>query len=214
MNYQMKADKNRLQIFHEGRKRRVFVGELIYDKEQNRYELIYDKSYTRSMSAIPIGPDLDLFKLNNVSDKGKLFSSFLDRIPDKSNPAYQDYCKAQKISPDEKDPIILLGTIGKRGPSSFVFEFVYSSEFNPCDIVKLREQLQLSQHDFSEAFDISKSTLQRIEAKKSYDLNTLKRIQILLEFPEVALWQLKQTGSRVHKDVLSKLIQYFVHERP
>lgn len=40
-------------------------------------------------------------------------------------------------------------------------------------------------------------------------INTLKRIQILLEFPEVALWQLKQTGSRVHKDVLSKLILHF-----
>ncbi len=213
MNYQIKAANNRLQIFHEGRKRRVFVGELIYDKKQDRYELIYDKNYTRSKSAIPIGPDLDLFKLNHVSGKGKLFSSFLDRIPDKSNPAYKDYCKTQKISLDEKDPIILLGTIGKRGPSSFIFEFVYSSEFNSCDIVKLREQLQISQHDFSEAFDISKTTLQRIEAEKSYDLNTLKRIQILLEFPEVALWQLKQTGSRVHKDVLNKLIRYYEKNR-
>ena len=213
MNDQIKADKNRLQIFHEGRKRRVFVGELIYDKEHDRYELIYDKNYTHSKSAIPIGPDLDLFKLNHVSEKGKLFASLLDRIPDKSNPAYKDYCKTQKISLDEKNPIILLGTIGKRGPSSFVFEFVYSSAFNPCDIVKSREQLEISQHDFSEAFDISKTTLQRIEAEKSYDLNTLKRIQILLEFPEVALWQLKQTGSRVHKDVLNKLIQYFEKDR-
>lgn len=156
-----------------------------------------------------LGRSLILFKLNHLSETGKLFSSFIDRIPDKSNPAYKDYCKAQRISFDEKNPIILLGTIGKRGPSSFIFEFVYSSEFNPCDIVKLREQLQISQHDFAEAFDISKTTLQRIESEKSYDLNTLKRIQILLEFPEVALWQLKQTGSRVHKDVLSKLIVYF-----
>lgn len=61
MNYQIKADENRLQIFHEGRKRRVFVGELIYDKEQNKYELIYDKSYAHSKSAIPIGPELDSF---------------------------------------------------------------------------------------------------------------------------------------------------------
>jgi len=59
------------------------------------------------------------------------------------------------------------------------------------------------------ALDISKTTLQRIEAGISHDLNTLKYMQILLKFPEVALWQLKQTGNRVHKDVVVKLIKYF-----
>jgi len=210
MNFSIKPDKNRLQIFHEGRKRRVFVGELIYDKEKDKYELIYDKTYARSKNAIPISPDLSLFKLRHQSKNGKLFSSFIDRIPEKSNPAYVDYCKAQGISPNERNPIILLGSIGKRGPSSFIFEPVYSSEFDPAAITKLREQLQITQHDLAEALDISKATLQRIESGASRDLNTLKRIQILFEFPNVALWQLKQTGCRVHKDVLAKLIMYFM----
>lgn len=208
MNYLTK-DENRLKIFHESRKRRILVGELIYDKENDRYELIYNKNYAHSKNAIPISPDLNLFKLRHQSDKGKLFSSFIDRIPDKSNPAYNDYCKAQGISPAEKNPIILLGSIGKRGPSSFIFEPVYYSEFDTSDIISLREQLQITQHDLAKAFDISQTTLQRIEAGVSSDLNTLKYMQILLKFPEVALWQLKQTGNQVHKDVLTKLIKYF-----
>jgi HipA-like protein len=209
MNSLTKPLADRLNIFHESRKRRVLVGELIYDNKNDTYEFIYDKNYAHSKKAIPISPDLSLFKLRHQSEKGKLFPSFIDRIPDKSNPAYDDYCKAQGISSDEKNPIILLGTIGKRGPSGFIFELVYSNEFDARDIISLREQLHISQYDLATAFDISKTTLQRIESGISKDLNTLKYLQILLNFPEVALWQLKQTGSHVHRDVLSKLITHF-----
>jgi hypothetical protein len=50
---------------------------------------------------------------------------------------------------------------------------------------------------------------QRIESGESHDINTLKLLQIMFKFPEVALWQLKQTGGRVHKDVREKLEKYF-----
>lgn len=209
MNLKIKLDKTRLQIFHEGKKRRIFVGELIYIKEKDRYALIYNKKYTLSNNAIPISPHLSLFKLRHLSKKGELFPTFMDRIPVKSNPAYNNYCQSQGISPDETNPIILLGTIGKRGPSSFIFEPIYQDKFSPADISNLREELQISQHDLAEVFDISHVTLQRIESGKSRDPNTLKFLQILLEFPEVALWQLKQTGGRVHRDVFAKLINYF-----
>jgi HipA-like protein len=209
MNYPVKLNKYRLNIFHEGRKRRILVGELIYDKEKNRYELIYDKKYAHSKNAIPISPDLDLFKLHHRSEKGKLFPAFIDRIPDKSNPAYNDYCEALGVATTEKNPIILLGAIGKRGPSSFVFEPVYSSKFDTKDIIKLREQLKITQHDLAKAFAISLTTLQRIEAGTSHDFNTLKYMEILFTFPEVALWQLKQTGNQIHKDVLGKLLEHF-----
>lgn len=209
MKLKIKPDENRLQVFHEGRKRRIFVGELIYVKDKDRFELIYDKDYTLSSNAIPISPDLSLFKLRHQSKKGELFPVFIDRIPVKSNPAYKDYCLSQGISPNETNPIILLGTIGRRGPSSFVFESVYHDAFNPVEITNLRELLEISQHDLAEAFDISKPTLQRIESGASQDPNTLKRLQILFEFPDVALWQLKQTGGRLHREVLAKLIKYF-----
>lgn len=209
MKYQIKLHESRLQIFHETKKRRVFVGELTYDKKKDIYELIYDKNYANSISAIPISPDLNLFKLHHQSKKGKLFPSFIDRIPDRSNPAYKDYCKAQGISSNENNPIILLGTIGKRGPSSFIFEPVYYTTFNPSSIKDLREKLRITQQDIALVFDINQRTLQRIEKGTSQDPNTLKHLQIILTFPDVAIWQLKQTGSRVHKDVLTKLIKYF-----
>jgi len=206
-NLELRQD--RLDIFHEGRKRRIFVGELRYDKEKEIYELIYNESYAYSDPAIPVGPELDLFKLRHQSEKGKLFKSLLDRIPSKDNPAYQDYCVSQGISPHEKNPIILLGTIGKRGPSSFIFEPVYVNKFSSKDIKKLRNKIGLTQHDLAVALDISIVTLARIETDKSYDLNTLRRIQVFFDFPDVALWQLKQTGGGLHSEILAKLIQYF-----
>ncbi len=72
-----------------------------------------------------------------------------------------------------------------------------------------REQLDISQHDVGFAFDISKVTLQRIEDGKSVDHNTLKRLEILFYFPEVARWQLKQSGGKVHRNALVKLLRYF-----
>jgi DNA-binding XRE family transcriptional regulator len=209
MNFALKTDPHRLQVFHEGRKRRTFVGELIYSKEKDRYEFTYNRKYTLSRNAIPVGPDLNLFKLHHVSKRGEIFKSIHDRIPDKSNPAYADYCLSQGISPNEKNLILLLGTIAHRGPSSFIFEPVYKDDFNVSDIKKLREELQITQHDFAEAFDINQQTLQRMESGASQDLNTLKRIQILLNFPEVALWQLKKSSARVHSSVSSRLIRHF-----
>ena len=68
----------------------------------------------------------------------------------------------------------MLGTIGKRGPSNFIFEPVYHGEFELSDVIRLREELNITQNDMAKAFDISKTTLQRMEAGVSYDLNTLR----------------------------------------
>jgi len=209
MQDNLKLSQDRLKIFHEGRKRRVFVGELIYSKEHENYELIYDESYAYSDTAIPLGPELDLFKLHHRSEKGKLFKSLLDRIPSKENPAYKDYCASQGISQDEQNPIILLGSIGKRGPSSFIFEPVYYSSFAKEDIKKLRNETGLTQHDLAKVLDISIATLARLEAGTSHDANTIKRIEIFFEFPEVALWELKKTGGWLHREVLAKLYNHF-----
>src|SRR2546428_10963427 len=110
-----------MDVYTEGRKRRLYVGDLSYSVEGDKYRFEYDESYLHSPSAIQLGPDLALDKKIHVSEPGKLFLSFADRLPDPSNPAYQEYCVSQGISVDEKNPIILLGTIGRRGPSTFVF---------------------------------------------------------------------------------------------
>lgn len=209
MQDNLKPCKDKLNIFHEGRKRRIFVGELIYSKEQGVYELIYDETYAYSDTAIPLGPELELFRLRHRSEKEKLFKSLLDRIPSKENPAYKDYCASQGISPDEQNPIILLGSIGKRGPSSFIFEPVYYSSFTKEDIKKIRNEIGLTQHDLANILDISIATLARIEIGTSHDTNTIKRIEIFFKFPAVALWELKQTGGWLHSKVLAKLYHYF-----
>lgn len=150
----IKPDETRLSVYHEGRKRRIFVGELKYLKEQDQYTFTYDKIYAHSKRAIPLSPELDLFKLKHVSAQGKLFLAFQDRIPSRENPAYEDYCISQGISVDENNPIILLGFIGHRGPSSFIFEPVYDVDFSTEDIKTLRKTLNLSQHDFAKGIAV------------------------------------------------------------
>ncbi|MCM2281749.1 MAG: HipA N-terminal domain-containing protein [Bdellovibrionaceae bacterium] len=189
------------------------MGELSYDKDRDQYQFVYDSKYTKSPKAIPIGPDLSLFKKSQWSEKGKIFPSFTDRIPSRSNPAYEEYCRSQGISVSERNPIVLLGTIGRRGPSSFVFEPVVINDFTFTDIIRFRKVTGLSRHEMAMAFDLNEPTLQRVETGKSADLNTMKRIQIYLEFPEVALWQLESAGRKISNETLARLTDYFQNAR-
>jgi hypothetical protein len=204
----LQKDTEKLDVFSEGRKRRIYVGRLTYSTEKEHYEFCYDLRYSNSKKAIPLGPELDLFKKIHVSKK-KLFPSLADRIPSKSNPAYEEYCRSQGISETERNPIILLGTIGRRGPSTFVFEPVFSSSFSSLDIIRFRKQLTLSRNEFSLAFDFNEQTVHRVETNKSADLNLIRRAEIYFSFPDVALWQLRMTGSRIHQKTLEKLLDHF-----
>ncbi len=209
MKYALKVDPNKLYIYHETQKRKIYVGDLTHDTEKDVYILRYDPKYANSSEAIPIGPHLPLYKETHISEKGELFQSLMDRIPERANPAYPDYCHHTGISVDETNKIILLGTIGKRGPSTFMFEKAYITDFNVEVIKKARAELDISQRDFARALGISQVTLQKIEAGDSTDEKTLKVLQLYFSFPEVARWQLKQTGRNVHRFVLRKLLDYF-----
>src|SRR3990167_105119 len=209
-HYQLMLDKTRIHIFQESKKRRIYVGEICYKATEDCYLFIYDDHYRYSKNAIPLGPEFNLFQSIYCSEKGKMFPIFLDRIPDRNNPAYADYCRSQNVAIDETNPIVLLGTIGKRGPSSFIFEPIYQTNFKPSDITKFRDRLDITQYDFAHAFHISQATLQRIEAGKSKDDSALKKIEIFLTFPDVALWQLQQTGGTIHHQTLMRLRRYFL----
>jgi HipA-like protein len=203
-----KIDPFQLYVFSESRKRRVFVGTLNWDKDKNQFEFKYDPKYAKSKKAIPIGKELDLFKKNHTS-KGKLFPSFSDRIPSKDNPAYEDYCKSQGISINEDNPIILLVGIGRRGPSTFIFEPVFKNDFSYLDVKKFRKDAGLSINDISLAFDVNPPTLQRLETGKKADLGTIRRIQIYLTFPKVAMWQLEMNAGKLHVEIFHKLWTIF-----
>lgn len=203
-----KIDKSKLQVFSESRKRRVFVGVLTWDPNKNIFEFKYDSKYAKSKTAIPLGKELDLFKKTHTA-KGELFPSFADRIPLKENPAYEDYCHSQGISETESNPIVLLVSIGKRGPSTFIFEPIFLNSFTYVDVRKFRESVQVSIHEFAVAFDFNPPTLQRLESGKKADLSTIRRAQIYLEFPKVAMWQLELNSGKIHSETFQKLWSHF-----
>jgi len=206
----MKLERSnaRLEVYTEATKKKTFVGELRHEDEKNIFKFKYDNKYFKSKKAVPLGPDLSLRK--KIHTSSELFNTFADRIPSKSNPAYADYCRAQGISLKETNPIVLLTTIGRKGPSTFVFEPVFEDKTDiPSALKKFRETLELSLEDFSKAFALNTVTVHRIEKRSSKDKNVLRLIDIYLTHPPVALEELQLTRKFVHHKVYSRLLEYF-----
>jgi len=201
-------DKTKLHIYIEGRRRKSFVGILEYKANTKKYIFCYEKKYLRADNSIPLGPDIPLSKIRHEAE-GKLFASFKDRIPSRRNPAYVDYCRQEGIEVTEKNPIILLGTIGKRGPSSFIFEAIYYDDFDVRkELQEFRKKTGLSLQDIAYAFNLNYVTVQRIESGKSKDANVMKLIRIYLEYPQCLKDQLKLTSCYLHQQAVQKLMDY------
>jgi HipA-like protein len=198
-------DPDKLEVYTEIRKSKLLVGTLSYDSKTKQFSFDYDRKYLLSKNAIPIGPELSLKKRHHISKNG-LFPSFSDRIPSRENPAFEEYCLSQGILPTERNPIILLTTIGRRGPSTFVFEPIFPESSVSKEIIFFRKQVGLSLREISAAFDIALPTLSKIEMEKSRDKNTLKLLSIYLRFPEVALWQVRSNERKLHQNTAYKLI--------
>jgi HipA-like protein len=179
-----------INVFLERRKTRMYVGCL--KKEKKQFVFTYDEKYFRTKNIISLGPEFPLTKKQFFSKV--LFPSFDDRIPSKENPAYPEYCLATGINPNEKDPFILLSTIGQRGPSSFIFSPIYKRFFTEKDVIKFRHSLGITTREFAQIFEVSQSSLNSFERKKSVGKDFLKKLEILLRFPEVALYFLKING--------------------
>jgi HipA-like protein len=198
-----------LDVFLELRKTRVYVGRLGVLKKDNNHEYVfhYNNKYIYSKTAIPLGPDLPLTK--KIHRSISLFKSLNDRIPSSKNPSYKEYCETMGINPKEKNQIVLLATIGRRGPSSFVFEPVYKSEYGSEDVKRFRKELGLTLREFALVFDFSTKTIQSIEADVKAGKDSLKRIAIYDQFPAVALFELTKRAGVLHEnkkqDVLERL---------
>ena len=196
MTQQTKASFQSIAIFLEKRKTRQFVGSLTYLKDKHVFEFTYDENYLYAKNIIPLGPEFPLTQRSFRSKK--LFPSLQDRIPSKENSAYPEYCQAMGIPVDETNPIILLGTIGKKGPSSFVFEPIYESTFNGEALRNFRLELGLTTREFSLCFDVPRITLVYIENGQSTGKEILKRIEIYQRFPEVALSEIQRHGGAIN----------------
>src|SRR5215211_3928589 len=99
-----------VDVFLEKRITRLHVG--VLEKTQGKIVFTYDDHYFVSRNVIPLGPEFPMTKKQFVSDT--LFPSLEDRIPSQQNPAYSEYCQLVGIDSKEKDPFVLLSTIGKK----------------------------------------------------------------------------------------------------
>lgn len=175
--------------------KKVFVGTLYRQEGQFYFE--YDKHYRCLKSAVALGPEFELWK-ERFSSK-EIFPSLADRIPSKQNPAYKDYCKQWGISADETDPLVLLTTIGRRGPSTFVFEPALD-EYTAEKVKSFRKKLNLNQREFALFFDITQATLSKLEQGKSSHLTIMHFIQLCEEVPNALTWLLEFRGQFIHDD--------------
>jgi len=182
-----------IDIYLEKRKTREYVGRLTHDG--SNFIFTYDEAYLYNDRSIPLGPDLPLTTKTFTSKS--LFPSFEDRIPSRKNPAYAEYCKMVGINPAEKNPLILLATLGQKGPSSFIFVPTPQAKITNKDIINFRKDLTLTVREFSELFEFSPATIHRIEKNKTSGKDALKRLEIYYHFPEIALYEVRKNGHKI-----------------
>lgn len=171
-------------VFLEKRKTQTLVGSLY--KIDQKLVFTYEDSYLKARYSIPLGPEFPLTQKQFSSDK--LFPSLEDRIPSTQNPAYPEYCLAMGIDPNERDPFILLSTVGSKGPSSFIFHPIFKRDLTPKEIVAFRHMLGLTTREFAAVFEFSQNSLNALERNRRVGPEIIKRLEILLHFPAVALY--------------------------
>jgi HipA-like protein len=177
-------------IFLEKRTTRIPVGEL--RRIHQCLVFTYDELYFKAKHVIALGPEFPLTERRFESKT--LFPSFQDRIPSSHNPAYEEYCHSTGIDPKEKDPFVLLSAIGRRGPSSFVFYPIFERPISTEDVIAFRKTLKLTTREFAYIFEIAHSSFNTLARKKSSGKDLLKRLEIILKFPEVALYLVTVNG--------------------
>lgn len=182
------------------------VGELTMREDE--FYFIYDEDYLRLPKAIPLGPEMPLTR--RIYQSKQLFRPFSDRIPSRENPAFSEYCKSMGISVDENNPLILLSTIASRGPSSFLFKPIYCESFVGADLKSFRNNLGLSVREFAACFDFSRAGITRVETGASDGREILKRTEIYVLYPEVALDQLRRRAAHLHQKKLEKAKNWLV----
>lgn len=193
-----------VDVYLKKRKTREYVGQLIRDN--THYIFTYDKIYLYKDRSIPLGPDLPLTK-NKFSSK-TLFPSFLDRIPPNKNPAYNEYCKMVGIDPSEKDLLVLLATLGQKGPSSFIFSPAPHLTITHKDLINFRTSLMLTIREFGELFDFSPATINRVEKKLITGREAMKRLEIYYHFPETALFEANRNRFKINEEKMKHVVAF------
>ena len=198
-----------VQVVLEKSASNQLVGVLTANERGFHFE--YDKDYLHSPKAIPLGPEMPLTRRNYQSEQ--LFRPFAERIPSRENPAFPEYCKSAGISTDEENPLILLSTIASRGPSSFLFKPLYHESFTGSDLKSFRNNLGLSVREFAMCFDFSQPGITRVETGKTDGREILKRVEIYVLYPDVALDQLRRRAAYIHRSKLELARNWLINSR-
>lgn len=183
-------------VFLKKRKTQTLVGRLY--KIDQKFVFTYEDSYLNARHSIALGPEFPLTQQEFSSDR--LFPSLEDRIPSIQNPAYSEYCLVMGIDPNERDLFILLSTIGSKGPSSFIFYPIFKRGITSKDIIEFRNMLGLTTREFAAVFEFSQNSLNALEKGRITGSEILKRLEVLLHFPNVALYfLLVNSGYLIHE---------------
>ena len=203
-----------IDVYVEGRRMRELAGKLEREAGpdgQQGFRFTYNNAYLKNSNAVSVGPELPLTGRTYFSER--LFPSFVDRIPSRANPAYPEYCAVSGISETESDPLVLLTTIGKRGPSCFVFEPAEMNRFSPGAASEFRSGLGLSLREFGRLFDFSPFTIQKIESGKQTGRDVLKRMELYARFPEAAWFEMNRNRAKLHTKQWRRLEKLYLKER-
>lgn len=195
----------KINVWSQTKSKRTFVGSLF--KQRGCFVFCYDEAYVQSDDAVALGPEFPLVQRH--FSRRKLFASLADRIPEKRNPAYADYCYQWGIDPKEKDPFVLLTTIGRRGPSTFVFDPDDKDTFDAQALKKFRQKLQLNQREFAALFGLYQATLARLESGKAENENILRYLKLCAEVPCAMKWLLEKRGQQIHDNKRVQILKEF-----
>jgi len=148
-----------IEVYAEAKDTRTHVGTLT--RNDRGYFFCYANSWLENSRAIEIGPDLPL---SSEKKSAKIMpESFRARIPSRSSANYEQYCLERGLDPAESDEMILLGNIGQKGASSFVFELSDEVEREKAVAKRLNELLELlSLREAAVFFGLSHTTIAKI----------------------------------------------------
>lgn len=188
-----------VNIFLQTQSKRILIASL--HRSKNQYVLQYEESYLKRKNAIPLGPELALSRKAIISKQ--FFPSLADRLPSRQNPAYADYCQQWNISPEETDPLILLSTIGQRGPSAFIFRQASDNIFGQEALINFRKELGLSVRELAAFLDTNPTTITKTEMGNLQSSHLLALCELLANVPAALDYQLHKRGQYLHDDKIA-----------
>ena len=191
-----------IEVFAEKKRQRTYVGRLF--KKRGVFQFNYDQSYLLGVRPLALGPDLPLSTEDFRSKT--LFESFKDRIPSRNSDNWNRYCQSAGISPDESDAITLIGSLGRRGPSLFIFEGTLDrAQFVKTQFEIFRKKHKLSVADLAALFDVSVGTIHRLQKGEIQNASLVDLLYLFFKLPEARNLLIIE-AKRLHDDLRAVLI--------